>query len=90
MLTAATSLVAKAPTSTALGGRANVERSYELKDGSTLHVFKDGRMAMEDKVGRTLSMQDGEPMETIDGETILMKGNELWRVERRHVIHRGG
>ena len=31
---------------------ANVEKSYELKDGSTVHVFKDGKMGMEDKIGR--------------------------------------
>ena len=45
---------------------------------------------MEDKAGRTQNMKDGEIMETKDGEKIMMKGNELWRVERRHDIHRGG
>merc|ERR1719456_543486 len=26
---------------------SNVVKSYELKDGSKLHIFKDGKMAME-------------------------------------------
>ena len=50
-----------------------------LKDGSTLVVFKDGKMAMRDKKGQMMSMKDGTPMETADGRKIMMKGNELSR-----------
>ncbi|MDT3670590.1 MAG: periplasmic Cu(I)/Cu(II)-binding protein CopK [Aromatoleum sp.] len=70
--------------------KEKVEKSYELKDGSTLYIFKDGKMGMEDKGGRAQSMKDGQVMETKDGEKIMMKGNEIWRVEKRHEIHRGG
>lgn len=29
-----------------------VARKFELKDGSTVYVFKDGKMGMEDRRGR--------------------------------------
>ncbi|MDT3668895.1 MAG: CopK family periplasmic copper-binding protein [Aromatoleum sp.] len=74
---------------TPVGVSANVEKTYALKDGTTLYVFKDGRMAMEDSRGNSVSMRAGQPMETVDGETIVMKGNEVWR-ERSHALHRGG
>ena len=58
-----------------------VEKSIPLKDGTTLHVFKDGAMAMEDKFGRAASMRQGEVMETIDGTKIVMHGDELARLD---------
>lgn len=54
-------------------------REIPLKDGSTLLVFKDGKMSMRDARGRTQSMKDGMRMETKDGQVIMMKGNEVWR-----------
>lgn len=59
----------------------NVEKSYQLKDGSTVYIFKDGKMGMEDKYGRAASMKEGQVMETKDGNKIMMKGNEIWRTE---------
>ncbi|WP_454727806.1 MULTISPECIES: periplasmic Cu(I)/Cu(II)-binding protein CopK [Cupriavidus] len=58
-----------------------VEKKLELKDGSALYVFKDGRMGMEDRLGRAVSMKEGVLMETKDGQKIMMIGNEVWRVE---------
>ena len=29
-----------------------VEKSIPMKDGSTVYIFKDGKMGMEDKMGR--------------------------------------
>jgi len=55
------------------------ERQIALKDGSTLVVFKDGKMSMRDKNGKVVGMKDGVPMETKDGQIIMMKGNEIWR-----------
>lgn len=66
--------------------RGNVDKSYELKDGSTVYVFKDGKMAMEDKLGRVVSMKEGHVMETKDGKKIMMKGNEIYRLEQE--LHR--
>ncbi|MCK9987325.1 MAG: hypothetical protein AzoDbin1_03797 [Azoarcus sp.] len=68
----------------------NVTKSYPLKDGSTVYVFKDGKMAMEDKFGRLVTMKEGHTMETADGQKIMMKGNEIWRLERELHRDRGG
>lgn len=62
-------------------GPEDVDKQYELKDGSTVFIYKDGKMAMEDKFGRPTSMKEGHKMETKDGQIIMMKGNELWRRE---------
>jgi hypothetical protein len=68
-----------------------VKQSIELKDGSTVYIFKDGKMGMEDKVGRATYMESGHVMETKDGKKIIMNGNEIWRVdELLHSNHRGG
>jgi hypothetical protein len=58
---------------------AEGEKEIRLKDGTTLVVFKDGKMAMRDARGRPLSMKENHPMETKDGKVIMMRGNELWR-----------
>lgn len=60
---------------------AKVEKSVELKDGSTVYIFKDGKMGMEDKMGRPARMTEGHVMETKDGSKIMMKGDEVWRVD---------
>lgn len=62
-------------------GTTDVQRSVELKDGSTVHVFQDGKMGMENKYGRAFQMPQGHVMEARDGTRIEMKGNEVWRVE---------
>ncbi len=60
---------------------SKVEKNFELKDGSTVHFFKDGKMAMEDKYGRVISMKPGQVMDTKDGKRIIMIGNEVVRLE---------
>ncbi|MBL8437146.1 MAG: periplasmic Cu(I)/Cu(II)-binding protein CopK, partial [Zoogloeaceae bacterium] len=55
--------------------RAAAEKTIELKDGSTLYIFKDGKMAMEDKFGRATRMKQGHVMETKDGQKIMMHGD---------------
>jgi len=61
---------------------AQVETFIELKDGSTIYIFKDGKMGMVNKFGRATYMASGHVMETKDGEKIIMNGNEIWRVEQ--------
>lgn len=78
LLAASTSMLAF---STFAADPSQVEKKFELKDGSTVYVFKDGKMGMEDKFGRSAAMKDGMIMETKDGQKIMMKGNEVWRVE---------
>lgn len=71
-------------------GASTLEKSYDLKDGSTLHVFRDGKMAMEDRFGRPFPMDQGHQMETLDGKKISMQGNEVWRLDSLlHSNHRG-
>ena len=59
-----------------------VEKSIPLKNGTTLHILKGGKMAMEDKLGKAVSMKNGEVMETMDGKMIMMHGNELMRLDK--------
>lgn len=82
---AATALIA---TSAFAADQSNVEKTYEMKDSSTLYVFKDGKMAMENTHGRVVSMKEGHPMETKDGQKLMMKGNEIWRLESALGVHR--
>lgn len=70
---------------------AQVEKSIELKDGSTVYIFKDGKMGMEDKMGRAVRMKKDTVMETKDGQKILMHGDEVMRLDNiLHKDHRGG
>jgi hypothetical protein len=69
---------------------ANVAQKFELKDGNTVYVFKDGKMSMEDRLGRTQGMKAGHVMETKDGRKIIMVGNELARLETIKAEERGG
>jgi len=57
-----------------------VKESVALKDGSTVHIFKDGTMGMESRFGHPFSMPEGHAMQAADGRTITMRGNELARV----------
>jgi len=57
-----------------------IVKSVELKDGTTVHVFKDGKMAMEGVYGAITSMPSGHVMEAKNGEKLVMNGNETARL----------
>ena len=61
--------------------RAAAQNTVVLKDGSTIYIFKDGKMAMEDKLGRATGMKKGVVMETKDGQKVIMVGNEVMLLE---------
>lgn len=61
--------------------RAAAEKTLELKDGSTVYIFKDGKMAMQDKLGRAARMKKDVVMETKDGQKIMMHGDEVMRLD---------
>lgn len=63
------------------GNEYQMEKCVELKDGSTVHLFKGGKMGMESKSGRAVSMEPGHVMETRDGKKVVMNGNEVSRVD---------
>jgi redox-sensitive bicupin YhaK (pirin superfamily) len=58
-----------------------VEKSIPLKNGSTVYILKDGKMAMEDQKGNAVRMKPGEVMETKDGQKIMMHGDEVMRLD---------
>ena len=60
--------------------RRDAKQVVELKDGSTVYVFDSGKMAMESKFGRAVTMEPGMVMETKDGQKITMVGNEVARL----------
>ena len=60
---------------------SKVDKAIELKDGSTVYIFKDGKMGMENKLGKTVRMKPGHVMETKDGQRIIMVGDEVARLE---------
>lgn len=57
------------------------KQTISLKDGSTLYVFKDGKMSMEDKYGRPMRMKAGQVMEAKDGQRLIMVGDEVARLQ---------
>ena len=61
---------------------SGVEKSVQLKDGSTVYQFKDGKMAMEDKYGRAVRMNPGASMTAKDGTSITMNGDEVARLSQ--------
>jgi len=79
LVIAAMSIVA-APVSADHAARARAEKVIELKDGSTLYLFKDGKMALEDRYGRAARMKLGHVVETKDGQKITMHSDEVMRL----------
>lgn len=69
---------------------ADIQKTVQLKDGSTVYIFKDGRMAMENSYGRTERMAPGHVMEAKDGQKITMQGDEVARLETIRTLERGG
>lgn len=84
-----TALLAAATTAFAID-MTKVAQKFELKDGSTVYVLRDGKMAMENGRGRIVGMKPGHVMETKDGQRIMMVGNELARLEAIKAGERGG
>ena len=64
-----------------------IQKSVALKDGSTVHVFKDGKMAMESPSGRAVYMNPNEVMTTKDGQTLVMNGNEVGALQQAIYRH---
>ena len=60
--------------------RSEAKQVIDLKDGSTVYIFKDGKMAMEDKLGRAVRMEQNTAMEAKDVQKIMMHGDEVMRL----------
>lgn len=59
----------------------NVDKTYRLKDGGTVFVFKDGKLAMVDKFDRAIHVSKGQVLETSDGQKITMTSSESARLD---------
>jgi predicted lipoprotein with Yx(FWY)xxD motif len=55
-------------------------RIIALADGSTLYVFKDGKMAKANQYNRPVFLKEGETLEAKDGRKIVAVGNEVARL----------
>ena len=66
------------------------EKLIQLTDGSTVYVFADGKMAMENQYGRAVYMEPGHVMQTRDGKKIAMNGNEVARLDSLIIQNRVG
>jgi len=86
------SLITAAALATALLGSATatlardaletaVKAKIELQDSSILYVFKDGKMAREDALGRAVFLKTGETLVAKDGRQIKAIGNEVARLD---------
>lgn len=59
---------------------ADADKVYTLKDGGSLYVFKDGKMAQTNKFGYTVFLKPGQSIETADGQKISASSNEVARL----------
>ncbi len=62
-------------------------KEIPLKDGTTLLIYKDGKMSHRDDKGRVVQMKDGSRMVTKDGTVLMMVGNEIWRKTDREQLN---
>lgn len=74
--------------------RHELERSgaeaIALKDGSTLYIFKDGKMAREDKFGNATTMKKGQTVEAKDGRVVTVNSSESARLHGLLKLGEGG
>jgi hypothetical protein len=56
------------------------QQTLNLKDGSTLYVFKDGKIAKEDRFGRATYLKQGDVLELSDGRKVTVNSNEVGRL----------
>ena len=82
----ATTLVLGLATASAVRADADV-KEIPLKDGTTLLIYKDGKMSHRDDKGRVVQMKNGSRMVTKDGTVLMMVGNEIWRKTDREQLN---
>jgi len=57
------------------------EQLVALQDGSTLHIYKDGQMAVENVFGRPTLVAPGQQLHERNGNTIAMNTDDIARLE---------
>lgn len=61
--------------------RQEAKQVVELKDGSTLYIFRDGKTAVENQYGRPIAVRPNAELEAKDGQKYMIQGNEVGRLE---------
>lgn len=61
--------------------RAAAQQMIGLKYGSTLYIFKDGKMAVKDRFGRATRTTPGTVVEASDGRKITTQSDEVARLD---------
>lgn len=69
------------PSFAADAAAVSAQKTYTLKDGGTLYVFKDGKMAQTNKFGHTVFLTAGQSVETADGGKVMVSSNEVARLD---------
>ena len=59
---------------------ATGERQVPLSHGGTLHIYPNGKMAMENQYGHVVQLQEGQTVQAQDGSSITTHGNEEARL----------
>jgi hypothetical protein len=59
-----------------------LKESIALSDGSTVHVFTDGKMALADKLGRAVPKKVGTTLDAKDGRRVTLTSNESARLDQ--------
>ena len=63
------------------------EKVVSLKDGSALHAYSDGKMALESPYGRAVAKPVGQVVYTLDGSAITITSNEVARLSKALRVH---
>jgi hypothetical protein len=61
--------------------RNEAKQVIDLKDGSIAYVFDNGKMALESKFGNAVVVKPGTTLQTADGRSITMVGDEVARLD---------
>jgi hypothetical protein len=61
--------------------RGVATRTIAMQDGSIVYVFKSGKMAVENKMGKAISTKAGTVLKAQDGSDVTMVGNEVAQLD---------
>ena len=61
--------------------RGVATRTIAMQDGSIVYVFKSGKMAVENKMGKAVSTKAGTVLKAEDGSDVTMVGNEVAQLD---------
>lgn len=81
IVVAALSAVSALAAASELDARNAAKQVIDLKDGSTVYVFDNGKMGLENKYGIAVRTEPGTTLQTADGRTITMVGDEVARLD---------